>query len=57
MSDEYAEDALARPLRLIEMVVKAIRSERFHPDATRAGRFEGAEPSTDPIAEPLESFH
>ncbi|CAE7865437.1 unnamed protein product [Symbiodinium necroappetens] len=56
MSDEYAEDALARPLRLIEMVVKAIRSERFHPDATRAGRFEGAEPSTDPIAEPLESI-
>ncbi|CAE7242883.1 unnamed protein product [Symbiodinium sp. CCMP2592] len=50
MSDEYADDAMARPLRLIEMVIKAIRSGRFHPDSTRAGRFEGGEPTSDPAA-------
>ncbi|CAE7248436.1 unnamed protein product [Symbiodinium sp. CCMP2456] len=47
MSDEYADDAMARPLRLIEMVIRAIRSGRFHPDATRAGRFVGGEPAAD----------
>ncbi|CAE7475642.1 unnamed protein product [Symbiodinium sp. CCMP2592] len=50
MSDEYADDAMARPLRLIEMVIKAIRTGRFHPDSTRAGRFEGGEPTSDPAA-------
>ena len=39
MADTYGRDALARPLRLLGVVVEAIRNKEFMPDASRAGRF------------------
>ena len=39
ISDTYARDALARPLRLLAEVLEAIREKFFFPDETRAGRF------------------
>eukprot|EP00435_Cladocopium_sp_Y103_P049144 s2642_g14.t1 len=35
----YSRDAMARPLYMLEVVVQAIRSGEFFPDATRSGRF------------------
>ena len=39
ISDTYARDALARPLRLLAEVLEAIREKYFFPDESRAGRF------------------
>ena len=39
ISDTYARDALARPLRLLAEVLEAIREKFFFPDESRAGRF------------------
>jgi len=41
MSDVYARDALARPLRLLAGMIAEIRSGTFVPDASRAARFPG----------------
>ena len=41
MSDVYARDALARPLRLFAGMISEIRSGVFVPDAGRAARFPG----------------
>ena len=41
MSDVYARDALARPLRLLAGMISEIRSGVFLPDAGRAARFPG----------------
>ena len=37
----YSRDALGRPLRLLERLLKEIRTGKFLPDATRSGRFPG----------------
>ena len=44
MADTYGRDALARPLRLLGIVIEAIRNKEFLPDASRAGRFTRREP-------------
>ena len=41
MSDVYARDALARPLRLLAGMLSEIRNGSFVPDAGRAARFPG----------------
>ena len=37
----YSRDALGRPLRLLERLLKEVRMGKFLPDATRSGRFPG----------------
>ena len=38
MADQYSRDAAARPLRLVQNLLREIRLKRFFPDASRAGR-------------------
>ena len=38
MADQYSRDAAARPLRLIQTLLREVRLKRFFPDASRAGR-------------------
>ena len=40
--DSYARDALAGPLRELDVVLQAVRGGRFDPDATRSGAFAAA---------------
>ena len=53
MADQYSRDAAARPLRLVQNLLREIRLTRFFPDASRAGRVvkavreEGAVGGTD----------
>ena len=51
MSDVYARDALARPLRLLAGMISEIRSGSFVPDAGRAARFPGRTNEADLNAE------
>ncbi|CAE7321162.1 unnamed protein product [Symbiodinium sp. CCMP2592] len=51
MSDVYARDALARPLRLLAGMISEIRGGSFVPDAGRAARFPGRTNEADLCAE------
>ena len=44
--DSCAWDALAGPLRELDLVLRAVRESRFHPDATRSGTFSRTPAST-----------
>ncbi|OLP74555.1 hypothetical protein AK812_SmicGene45867 [Symbiodinium microadriaticum] len=56
MSDVYARDALARPLRLLAGMLTEIRQGTFVPDAGRAARFPGRFNEADLRAEVPEAI-
>ena len=56
MSDVYARDALARPLRLLAGMLTEIRLGTFVPDAGRAARFPGRANEADLRAEVPEAI-
>ena len=56
MSDVYARDALARPLRLLAGMLTEIRRGTFVPDAGRAARFPGRVNEADLRAEVPEAI-
>ena len=53
----YSRDTAAHPLRELERVIRAIRTEQFYPDMTRSGYFRRQNPNLGPDqpdeAEPL----
>ena len=56
MADVYARDAEARPMRMMEELLNEIRSKRFFPDESRAGRLVDVS-AVDVIEKPGSAAH